>query len=173
MSNIVATNILRFLVFVLVQVLLLKNIDIGGVNFNYISIIIYPLFIFLLPFRVPHALLILLGFLIGISVDIFYDSFGVHASASVFSAWIRPGVLRLFTPKGGYNLNYSPVPDRYGFNWFLAYVATMLFAHLFFYFSVDAFTFYYIDKILLRTISSFIISLGVIILYQVIFNPKE
>jgi hypothetical protein len=173
MSNIVATNILRFIVFVLIQVLLLKDINIGGKDFNYISIVIYPIFIFLLPLRTPHSILVLLGFLLGISIDIFYDSYGIHASASVFSAYIRPYVLRLFAPKGGYNINYSPVVFRYGFNWFLAYVSTMLFLHLFFYFSVDAFTFYYIDEIALRTISTFIISLIIIILYQFIFNPKE
>ncbi len=173
MSNIVATNGLRFIIFVLIQVLVLKGIDIGGANFNYISIIIYPLFIILLPLRTPHSILVLLGFLLGMCIDIFYDSYGIHASASVFSGYIRPYVLRLFAPKGGYNLNYSPVANRYGFNWFIAYAATMLFLHLFFYFSVDAFTFYYISDIALRTISTFIISLLIIIVYQVIFNPKE
>ena len=173
MSNVVMTNLLRFLAFAFIQVLILKDINIGGQSFNYIHLIIYPLFLILLPFRTPHTVLILLGFLIGIFVDSFYDTFGVHASASVFLGFVRPYVLQLFAPKGGYNLNYSPTKKRYGINWFLTYCSTMLFLHLFFYFSVDAFTFYYIDKIFLRTVSTFIISMLIILIYTYVMDPEE
>lgn len=173
MSNVVFTNIIRFIAFVLIQVLILKDINIGGQSFNYIHIIIYPLFLILLPLRTPHSVLVLLGFLLGIFIDAFYHSYGIHASACVFIGYIRPYVLALFSPKGGYNPNYSPTSHRFGFNWFLGYAGTMLFLHLFFYFSVDAFTFYYIGEIAIRTISSFIVSLVIILIYQLIFNPKE
>ena len=167
------TNLLRFIALVFIQVLILKDINLGGQSFNYIHIIIYPLFLILLPFRTPHSILVFLGFLIGIFIDAFYGAYGVHASASVFAGFIRPYVLQLYAPKGGYNLNYSPTKRRYGINWFLAYSSSMLFLHLFFYFSVDAFTFYYIDKILLRTVSTFIISLLIIIIYKYVLDPEE
>ena len=69
MSNVVVTHIIRFIAFVLIQVLLLKNLSPGGESFNYIHLIIYPLFLILLPLRTPHTVLVFLGFLIGLSVD--------------------------------------------------------------------------------------------------------
>ena len=173
MSNVVFSNILRFIGLVLVQVFIFKKIVIGGSSFNYVSLIIYPLFLMLLPLRTPHSLLVLLGFVIGIIVDAFYDSYGVHASASVFIGFIRPYVLRILEPKGGYTQNTSPTKRRLGTSWFFIYAAIILFLHLFFYFSMEAFTFYYIVDIILKTVSSFIISIVIIMLYQFIFDPLE
>lgn len=173
MSNVVFSNIFRFLGLVLVQVLIFKKIVIGGDSFNYVSLFIYPLFLILLPLRTPHAVLVLLGFLIGIVVDAFYDSYGVHASAGVFIGFIRPFVLSIIAPKGGYVQNSSPTKRRLGTNWFLGYSSIILFAHLFFYFSVEAFTFYYIVDIILKTIFSFLFSIIIIMLYQFIFDPLE
>lgn len=173
MSNVVMTNLLRFFTLVFIQVLILKDIHLGGQSFNYISIIIYPLFLILLPLRTPHSVLVLLGFLMGIFIDAFYDTYGVHASACVFTGFIRPYVLKLLSPKGGYNLNFSPTKNRFGLNWFLGYAAVMFFLHLFFYFSVEVFTFVYIDEILLRTISTFIVSMLIVLIYMLLLDPIE
>ena len=173
MSNVVFSNILRFFGLLIVQVLIFKKIVIGGTGFNYVSIIIYPLFLMLLPLRTPHSVLVLVGFVMGILVDAFYDSYGVHASALVFVGFIRPYILSLIEPKGGYMLNSSPTKRRLGPSWFFTYSSIILFAHLFFYFSVEAFTFYYIGEIILKTVSSFIISIIIIMLYQYIFDPLE
>ncbi|MFQ5446434.1 MAG: hypothetical protein ACE5FF_05825 [Saprospiraceae bacterium] len=150
---------------------MLQNIGAGWEHFPYLHIIVFPLFIFLLPLRTPRALVILLGFILGLLIDTFYNSMGVHASAAVFTAFIRPYVLRRIEPRGGYNVNYSPTAARWGIGWFLKYSAILLFLHLFFYFSVEAFTFVYIVDIMLKTIVSFIFSMICVIVYQVIFNP--
>ncbi len=173
MSNVVMTNLLRFIALLFIQVLLLKNIHLGGQSFNYIHIVIYPLFLILLPLRTPHSILVLVGFAMGILVDAFYDTYGVHASACVFTGFIRPYILAMFAPKGGYNLNFSPTKKRFGINWFLGYAATMFFLHLFFYFSVDAFTFYYIAEIFLRTVSTFLVSMLIVLIYMLVLDPEE
>ncbi len=173
MNNVIFSNGLRFVVLVFVQVLLLQRISLGGENFNYVQVILYPIFLLLLPLRIPHPLLVFFGFLIGISIDIFYDSIGIHASASVFTAYIRPYVLASIAPRGGYNLNYSPNKHYFGINWFFIYACMMMFAHLFFYFSVEAFTFVYIVDIFISTVASFIVSLALVIIYQYLFDPKD
>jgi len=173
MSNVIFSNILRFFGLLIVQVLIFKKIVIGGSEFIYVSLIIYPLFLILLPLRTPHSILVFLGFVIGVLVDAFYDSYGVHASASVFVGFIRPYVLKIIEPKGGYMLNSSPTKRRLGPSWFFIYSSIILFAHLFFYFSVEAFTFHYIGDIILKTVSSFLISIVIIMLYQFIFDPLE
>lgn len=173
MNSVVLSNILRFFGLVIVQVLIFKKIAIGGSSFNYVSLIIYPLFLMLLPLRTPHSVLVLLGFILGITIDAFYNSYGVHASACVFVGFARPFVLKIVEPKGGYLQNSSPTKRRLGTSWFFIYSSIILFAHLFFYFSVEAFTYYYIGDIFLKTVSSFLFSIIIIMLYQFIFDPLE
>ena len=164
---------MRFLGLVVIQGLVFKNIGVGWESFPYLHIIVFPIFIILLPLRTPRTLMILLGFAIGITVDFFYNSLGVHASAAVFTAFIRPLILRINEPRSGYNVNYSPTVARMGLGWFLRYAAILLFLHIFFYFSVEAFTFVYIVDILLKTIVSFVVSMTFLTIYQLLFNPVD
>ena len=173
MNNILTANVFRFFGLLLAQGLVFQNIGVDWGDFPYLRIIIYPIFILLLPFRAPRSLVIFLSFLLGLFVDIFYNTIGVHASAATFTAFARPYILKFFEPRGGYNTNYSPTVYRYEINWFFKYAATMMLAHLFFYFSVEAFTFVYIVDILGKTVVSFIFSLSFVMIYQLIFNPVE
>ena len=173
MNSAVVTNVWRFLLLVLIQVLILKKISPDYGLFIYISVIIYPIFIMLLPIRTPHMLAIGLGFLLGITIDFFYDSIGVHASATVFIAFVRPYILAALEPRGGYNVNQSPTKKTLGINWFMVYSGILLFLHLFFYFSVEAFTFVYLGEIILRSVFSFFISMFFVIAYQYILDPKN
>jgi len=173
MNSIIAGNVLRFLGLVVIQGLVFKNIGVGWDKFPYLHIVIFPVFIMLLPMRMPKALVILLGFAIGIVVDFFYNSLGLHASAAVFTAYVRPFVLNILEPRSGYNVNYSPTAARMGFGWFLQYAGILLFVHLFFYFSVEAFTFVYIVDILLKTLVSFVVSMIFVTIYKLLFNPLD
>ena len=90
MNNQVTLNIIRFVVLVLAQALVLNNVNFLG----YVNPYIYILFILLYPIQNNRLLFIFLSFLLGLSVDLFLDSGGVHAAASVFIAYIRPVVLK-------------------------------------------------------------------------------
>ncbi|MFN7117833.1 MAG: hypothetical protein ACK4TA_13615 [Saprospiraceae bacterium] len=169
----VIANILRFVGMLLVQVLVLKRVTLGWEAFPYVQILLYPLFILLLPLRVPRPLVILTSFAMGILVDMFYNSWGIHASASVFTAFIRPFILNRLEPRGGYTAAHAPNKERMGWAWFLRYAAFLLAFHLFFYFSVESFTFVYIIRILLNTFFSFIVTFIFILIYMQVFNPKE
>lgn len=141
--------------------------------FNYGSFIIYPLFILLLPINTTRSLVIITAFLLGLSVDIFYDSPGVHASACVFTSYLRAFVLKILAPVEGYkHMDGSPSVFNVGFIWFATYSSILVFLHLLFYFSVDAFTFVYFIEILLKTVVSFLFSIGLYILHQLIFRTK-
>lgn len=71
---------IMFVSLVLVQVLILNNIQFSG----FVNPYVYVLFILLLPFTIPGYLLLGLSFLMGISIDIFSNTLGLHAAASVF-----------------------------------------------------------------------------------------
>lgn len=173
MNNTTLTHSLRFIFLVFIQVLVFRQMTVGWGDFNYVHVMVYPIFILLLPIRIPDPLLIFLGFLIGIAVDIFYDSYGVHASASVFMAYLRPIVLKILQPRGGYNITHSPNIKNYGAVWFLIYAGVLLFFHLLFYFIVSIFTHFYWLEIILRTIASFVVSYVIILLYVRILNPRD
>ena len=173
MNSVIITHSLRFIFLVFLQVLVFRQMTVGWDNFNYVHVFVYPLFIMLLPIRTPDTLLIFLGFLIGIAVDVFYYSPGVHSGAMVFMAYLRPKVLKFLTPRGGYNINHSPNLEKHGFTWFLIYSGLLLFFHILFYFILIVFTHVNWVEIALRTISSFIISYIILLLYVRIFNPRE
>jgi hypothetical protein len=135
--------------------------------------VIYPLFLFLLPHEMRRWTLILLGFLVGITVDIFYGSPGVHAAAGVATAFVRPIVLRFQEPKGGYSAGQSPTRYRLGLGPYLRYTSTLLLIHLLWYYSMELFSIIYIKQILLRTLLSFILSMSLILIHAFLVNPKN
>ncbi len=174
MNSLWTKNLIRIVVLILLQVLLFKRIYFGWENFNYFAFLVYPLAILLLPVRTPRVPVLFIGFLIGIIVDLFYDSPGVHASACVFLAFIRPYLLKMIEPRGGYpTQDLGPTKRQFGTNWFLIYTAMGLAAHLLVYFSVEVFTFVFFFEILLKVIFSFIVSYICILLYIFLLNPKD
>lgn len=173
MTALIFSHIRRFLFLLILQVIVLRWISFGWEGARYFHVILYPLFIILLPLRTHRIAMLILAFLLGILVDIFYDSPGVHASAIVFIAYIRPYVLSFLKPVEGYNLSFSPTMKRFGLPWFFWYASIMMIAHLFFYFSMEAFTFAYIGSILLKTVLSYLISMGFVMFFMFIVNPED
>ena len=126
----------------------------------------------MLPFKMRKTLVLLYSFGLGLFIDMFYNSPGVHAGALVIMAYLRNTVLRILEPNDGYDIASSPTLDTMGINWFLTYTSVLLFIFLFAYFSIEAFTFVYIYNIMLRTIFSFIPSFVIIYLLQLVFKSK-
>lgn len=173
MNSVILVNIYRFFGLALLQGLVFQSVGSGMENFRYLYVIIFPIFIMLLPMRAPVPLVLILGFAIGLFVDAMYNTLGLHASAAVFTAFSRSFVFKILEPRGGYNVNVSPTVENLGPQWFMQYSSVMMLLHLFFYFSVEAFTFVYIVDILLKTVVSFLVSMLFLLIFQLIFNPKE
>ena len=89
MNSLLFQNITRWFLLVLMQVFILKQMYTNTAVLEHLHLLLYPLFIILLPIRTPNVLVMLLGFVTGLTVDLFYDSIGVHAAAAVFAAFIR------------------------------------------------------------------------------------
>jgi len=163
----------RFLGLLAVQGLLLKQMGMA-VDLTYFNVLLYPLFILLLPLQMPAPYVVLLGALIGGAVDVFYASPGVHASAGAFSGFVRGVVIGMFSPKGGFSskeLIFSPA--HVSWPTYLRGAAIFFFLHLFWYFSVDAFTFVYFGSIIGRTAASWGLTMIFVVLYGAMFNPKN
>jgi len=168
MIKILYRNIARFIILVLLQVFIFNNIQFSG----YINPYFYILFILLLPFETPPWLLLILGFLLGFSIDIFVQFLGIHAAATVFLAFARPYVLSAISPRDGYEASTYPRVYYYGISWFFKYTIIMVLIHHLFLFYVEVFTFADFFITLFRVIMSSIFSIALIILSQYFIYKK-
>ena len=159
-------NIVRFILLVFLQVFLLNNINLGG----YINPYLYILFILLYPTDGNKTLLIFLSFLLGLSVDVFEDSGGVHAAACAFVAYIRPLVLKYsFGISYEYNsvkLEKSATTERF------IYIASIVFMHHFVMFALEVFSFEHSILLLKSTLFSGIFTLVLILGSLIMFTKK-
>ncbi len=162
MINSLLRYLFSFVVIILAQVLILDNIQIS----RYAVPFFYILFLLILPFETPGWLLLLLGFFLGLTVDLFEHTYGLHTAATVFAAWLRPGVLKLFSPRDGYMSNTRPGISDYGLTWFLKYATIIIFAHHLFLFYFEVFTFHHFFSTLWRVIVSSLFTLLLVILSQ-------
>jgi rod shape-determining protein MreD len=172
-SSVFLRNLLRATFLMAIQVLVLAQINLGGAEFNYISIFIYPLFILFLPLYTPTWAALLLAFVYGLALDLSLDTIGMHAATCVFSAFVRSGLITAFEPQGGYKESASPTRHAMGFWWFLRFAAAFMFIHVFVYFSVEAFTPFYWRRIVFYTIPSYLISMVFVLIYSFLLDPAD
>ena len=155
---------LMFIGLVLVQVLILNNIQFSGLINPYI----YILFILLLPFTIPGYLLLGISFLLGFSIDIFNNTPGIHAGATVLLGFLRPGIARLISSREIIEKGSIPNMPQLGFASFIKYTVISVLVHHFFLFFAEAFSFRGFFETLLRFILSSIFSILIILASQFI-----
>lgn len=157
--------IIMFVVLVLIQVLLMNNIQFSG----FVNPYIYILFILLLPFTIPGYLLLGFSFLLGLSVDVFNNTLGVHAGACVLLGFLRPGIAGLISSREVIEKGNMPNMKQLGFASFLKYTVIAVLVHHIFLFYAEAFSFGGFFHTLLRCILSSVFSIVIILASQFIF----
>jgi rod shape-determining protein MreD len=153
---------LIFIILMLLQVLLFNNIQFSG----YINPYVYIMFILLLPVEIPAWLLLLLSFATGVIIDFFSGSPGMHASATVLSAFVRPYVLRVISPRDGYEPNSELSMITYGFRWYFTYTLLIVLVHHTALFYLEVFRFAEFFRTLLRVLLSSLFSITFILLIE-------
>src|SRR3954463_13540886 len=91
-------NVKRFIFLILLQVLILNHVQWSG----FVNPYVYILFILLLPIETPKSFVLLLAFTIGIVIDMFSNTAGLHAASSTLLAYARPFVLKAISPREDY-----------------------------------------------------------------------
>ena len=117
MINDVIKNSVRFLILILLQVLIVQNIRLGP----YVILLPYVLFILLLPFETPKLWVLLIAFFTGLVIDMFYDTAGIHAASCTMIGFLRYFILKLLSPREGYDVGLSPTIESMGSLWFITY----------------------------------------------------
>ncbi len=155
-------QLLLFMAYLLMQVLVLRNV----VLFNTAFCFLYIAFILLLPIETNALLLMLAGFLLGFSVDVFYNSMGLHALATVLIAYLRNYWLNTITPQGGYESGSTATVAANGLQWFLVYSLPLVFLHHLVLFFVEASGFTLFWYTMLKIVASLLFTMLVMVLLQ-------
>lgn len=167
MNRRAAWYILIFVVAVLVQVLFMNHIQFS----RFVNPYFYVLFLLLLPLNTPRYLLLLLGFLLGMTVDVFSNTPGIHASSSVFLAFVRPYIINTSNFDDAEKV-MSPTVLNIGFGAFVRYAAILIVVHHFFLFYIEIFTFHGFFQTFLRSLFSSIFTFVFIIISQFLIFRK-
>jgi hypothetical protein len=162
-------HVVLFFVYVLVQVIVLKNL----VLFDSAFCFLYVAFLLLLPFELSATLIILVGFIAGFTIDIFYSSMGLHAFATVLMSYLRNYWLSVITPQSGYDVGNSPTIATNGVQWFLVYAIPLVFIHHFVLFFLEASGFDMFWFTMLKIIGSLLFTMTVIIFLQFLVPQRR
>ncbi|SMO66693.1 rod shape-determining protein MreD [Saccharicrinis carchari] len=150
MISVIPRYLFNFVFFVLLQVLILNKMEFSG----YLNPYLYVLFILTLPFETPGWLLLILSALLGVSVDMFSNTLGMHMAACILIAYARPFILARIAPRDNYETGTLPLPSYYGFAWFFKYAGILVFVHHLFYFVIESFSVVSFFDILMKTLGS-------------------
>ena len=167
--NDILQHTIRFFILVSIQILVLNNVQISG----YINPFVYILFIMLLPPKMPKAIVLILAFVMGFTIDVFSDSYGIHSSATVLLAFLRPKVLALVSVKGGEDLEEIGI-KQLKINRFFTYSGILCLIHHFTLFYIEAFRVNeFFDTFLRALYSSFISILMILMIESLRSNQKS
>lgn len=168
MNNVVLNNSIRFIGLLLLQVLVLNHINL----FGFINPLLYIVWVLLFPIKKNKTSLLLLSFLLGLSIDFFSDSGGIHAAATLFIAYIRIPILNTVLGKSDFDYLLFNLRSI-AFIKALSFIAILTFIHHFIIFSLEYFSFNSISAILYNTILTGIFTLILSILGIILFTKKK
>ena len=168
MNSNIFKYIVRFVLLVLFQVLVFNNMNLSG----YINPSIYLLFILLLPVNINKSLL-LLAFFIGITIDFFSNTMGLHAAATVFMAFARPGTINLFFKNLEFIGNEEPGLSKISLGGFVRYALAMVLVHHSLLFFLEIFSFQDFLFTAYRILLSSLVSTFVIVIIVLLFSRRS
>jgi rod shape-determining protein MreD len=167
MSSAVIMSFVRFFLLLAAQIIIFNNIDL----FGYINPFPYILFIILFPVNGNKQLLIVTSFILGITMDLFCNSGGVHAAACLILAYARPYIFKFAF---GLSYEYQTIkindvltPERFSF-----LLVSVVIHHLSL-FILEVFQLSSLWDILLRTIVGTLFTLLICIILIYIFKPSK
>ena len=169
--NSLVKNIIRFVLFILVQVYVLDRIHIHQMLTPYI----YFLFIIWLPFRMGRTQQMLIAFIVGLTIDSFRHNPGFHAAACALMAYIRPRLINLLIPQEGADNNYEEPSFKSmgGILPYMIFISVLTFVHHSWLFLLEAWQFGNIWYFLVKTLLSTLLSLVLIVITELLFNRQQ
>ena len=167
MNSALLANIFRFVLLLAVQIIIFNNMNF----FGFISPFPYLLFIILYPVNGNKSGLLIASFLLGLIMDMFSNSGGIHTAACLVLAYYRPYIFKF---SFGLSYEYQTVklndvltPERFSF------ILVSVVIHHLTLFVLEAFQFSFFWDILLRTILSSLFTILICIIIIYIIKPNK
>ena len=152
----------NFLLYVVLQLTVVRVIVLSRV-----ACFIYVAFLLLLPRRQEGLILqLLIGFLVGLLVDLFYNSMGVHAFASVLMVYSRALLLKLMLPISGYESAMQPTLRNLGWKRFSLFSLLLISIHHTALFFLEAGNILLFFMVMRRAIPSILLTYAAVLLIQ-------
>lgn len=167
MNSTLLVNIFRFVLLLALQILVFNNMNFGG----YVSAFPYILFIILYPVNGNKSNLLMASFFLGLIMDLFSNSGGVHATACVLLAYLRP-----FFFKFSFGLSYEYqtiklndvlTPERFTF------ILLAVVTHHITLFLLESFQITFFFDVLLRTFLSTLFTILTCIILIYLIKPNK
>lgn len=153
----------RYVGVMLLQVLLFDQLQLWGICHPYI----YILCLLMMPITLPHNVDMLIGALVGLVMDVFCNSLGVHTAACILVMFIRPYLIgALVNDKD--RLNEQISLRSIGMEAILRYVVIMVIIHHLMVFALAAWSWSHIGFVLLETLVSSLVTILIIIGYNIL-----
>lgn len=150
------------------QLLLLENVQL----FGYLNPYYYPILILLWPMKWNRVWSILIALGLGMIMDLFENSGGLHTSALVLLAYVQPFLLQLLIPRAveeGLSINLPTLgPSKY-----ITFTAMGLFVFHFWLFSLEAFAWNELFWVLIRSLISTAVSTTMVYATQLLLMVSK
>ena len=161
MSKTVLTLIILFLVLIPAQAVIFNNL----ILFNVALPLVFIYLIISLPVTLSTNWSLTIGFVTGLAVDIFSDTPGMNALACTNLAFLRKSVYHLYMSYDDDLSGLRPSISTMGSAAYFKYLLTMVFVYCLMLFAIEAFQFFNIRLLLMRTVFSTIFTF--IIIYAI------
>ena len=159
----------QFLLLCLLQVLIFNNLNLGG----FLNPFPYVYLILVLPISIGRIPLLFIGFALGLVIDVFSNTGGIHAAATTLVAFYRPLYLKARSPREGYESTALPHLKTFGFAWFIPYAMLIVILHHTVLFYLEIFRFVEFFHTLLKVVLSSGLTLFFVFLAEILFVSNK
>lgn len=167
MSNLFIKNTFLFFALVLLQVLVFNNVSYLG----YINPMVYLIFIITYPYREAKIPFLFAAFLIGLSIDIFSNTGGVHAASTVLVAYARARILKFVF---GHNFDFQEIRLlQYPFAKAFSYTTIVVVLHHTSFYFLEVFNFNHLLTTFVKIGVSSIFTIVICLLFSYIFGTQK
>ncbi|MCK9301626.1 MAG: rod shape-determining protein MreD [Bacteroidales bacterium] len=167
--NKIFSHIIRFVALVLLQVLVFNKV----LLFEHFNPYLYLVILLMLPVHIKHWLLLVIGFVTGLTVDIFSCSLGIHASACVLACAFRPFIINLFHNEKELKQGIVPELAWFGMSSYIFYTLLFVFIHHIVFYFLSVFTFDNFFRTLFYILVNTLITTLFVIIYQMLFHSRK
>lgn len=167
MNSSLILNIFRFIILIALQVLVFNNIKL----FGYLDPFPYVLFIILYPVNSNRSLFIFMSFILGLTLDMFGDTGGIHAIACLLLAYIRPSIFK-FSFGLSYEYQTIKIAEKISYER-ISFIVLSVFIHHFLIYMLELLRFGLILDIFLRTLLNTIFTTIICVLTIYLIKPSR